>query len=434
MSQALRWRAAGFAAATLMLLSACQETSSVGDRTAAAEARRAGDCGAAVDFLLAVTQNYLDGLAETTATGPAASPSPPTDRPTAQQAAQEQFATALQDIRGYAASRGCDPRGFQASLAQGLGSLSAGGPVARAVLLQLQADTDAGPRPRPGPLQPGDDVAAAVAAAKSGATVQLAAGSFELTETLALLRGVTLRGAGRGSTVLQSAAAGGPVLVLTDEPVVLRDVSVRRTGEAPGPVLSVAPVATVELTGVRITGARADAEGLGGVGILMSGGSGGQKGPTRRVSLRVTDSEIFDNAVAGIVVAGEHRAEVTRTAVERSGQCGVCYLGTSDGVVRDSRFTDNAAGIVAGDDARPRIETSDLTGGQVGIQAIDRAAPVVTGTTVTRPARAAFVWTGAAAGRLDGNRCVEVPFGIVAGPATAPLLGENDCQVARGEQ
>lgn len=96
--------------------------------------------------------------------------------------------------------------------------------------------------------------AAAVAAAARGATVQLSAGTFELTDTLALLRGVTLRGAGRDATVLQDG---------------------------------------------------------------------------------VTDSEI-DNAVAGVVTAGEHRAEIVRTVIERSGQCGVCYLGISDGEVRVS--------------------------------------------------------------------------------------------------
>ena len=436
MSHGRRWRAAGLATASFLLLSACQETSSEDNRIAAAEARRAADCAAAVDSLLAVTQRYLDGVGATTASGGSqTAPIPSTEPEGDQLVAQEQFARALQDVRGYASRRECDPERFQSELTEGLTGLSAGGPVARAVLLQLQADSDPAARPAtPAPLQPGADVAAAVAAAPSGATVQLAAGTFELSDTLALLRGVTLRGAGRDATVLQTGAAGGALLVLTGEPVGVQDLTLRRSGEVSGPVVSAAPVAALELANARVAGARADADGLGGVGILMSAGSGGQTGPTRRVSLRVTDSEILDNAVAGVVVAGEHRAEFTRTVVERSGQCGVCYLDTSDGVVRQSRFSDNAAGVVAGGDAKPKIEVSTVTGGEVGIQAIDRAAPEVTGTTVVRAARAAFVWTGAATGRLDGNRCLEVEFGIVTGPAAAPLLGENDCQVARGEQ
>ncbi len=432
MSGARRWRAAGLAVATCLILPACQGTSPDDDRVAAAEARKAADCAAAVDSLLFVTQAYLDGVGSTSASSGAA-PSPSVGPSADPEAEQEQFARALRDIRGYASRRGCDQEQFQSQLTEGLAALSTGGPVARAVLLQLQADTAAAARPA-GPLQPGDDVAAAVAAAASGATVQLSAGTFELTDTVAMLRGVTLRGAGRDATVLQTGAAGGALLVLTGEPVILQDLNIRRTGDFPGPVLSAAPVAALELTSVRITGARADADGVGGVGILMSAGSGGQTGPTRRVSLRVTDSEILDNAVAGVVIAGEHRAEIVRTVIERSGQCGVCYLDISDGQVRDSRFTDNAAGIVAGGDARPRIEASSVTGGEVGVQAIDRAAPHVTGSTVTAAARAAFVWTNSATGRLDGNRCVDVEFGIVAGPSSAPLLGENDCQVARGEQ
>ncbi len=436
MSRGQRWRAAGLPAAILLLLPACQGTSSEGDRIAAAEARRAADCAAAVGSLLAVTQRYLDGVGATTASGASqTAPSPSTESAVDQQVEQEQFGRALQDVRGYSSRRGCEPEQFQSELSEGLTGLSAGGPVARAVLLQLQADSDPPARPAtPSPLQPGADVAAAVAAAPGGATVQLAAGTFELTDTLALLRGVTLRGAGRDATVLQTGAGGGALLVLTGELVAVQSLTLRRTGEAPGPVLSAAPVAALELTNARIAGARADGDGLGGVGVLMSAGSGGQTGPARRVSLRVTDTEILDNAVAGVVIAGEHRAEFLRTVVERSGQCGVCYLDTSDGVVRDSSFTDNAAGIVAGGNARPKIEASTVTGGEVGIQAIDRAAPDVTGTTVVRAARAAFVWTGAATGRLGGNRCVDVEFGIVAGPSSAPLLGENDCRVARGEQ
>jgi hypothetical protein len=77
-------------------------------------------------------------------------------------------------MRGYASQRDCDQEQFQSPLTEVLAAVSTGGPVARAVLLQLQAATAAAPTPA-GPLQPGDDVAAAVAAAASAATVQLSA-------------------------------------------------------------------------------------------------------------------------------------------------------------------------------------------------------------------------------------------------------------------
>lgn len=427
-----RPRAAGLAvAACLVLVAACDRGPTEEELADAAEARRATDCAAAVDSLLGVTQRYLDSIEGSSATSDA---EPGDDRAADADAAaadSEQFTDALGNIRGYAADLGCDPEVFQDDLSEGLERLTAGGPVARAVLLQLQAE-DSGSATKPS-LAPGDDVAAAVAAAPSGATVELGPGTHELSDTLVLLRGVTLRGAGRDATVLQSPAPGGVVLVLTGEPVALHDLAVTHAGDAPGPAVSGGPAASLSITGARISGARADAEGAGGVGVLMAAGVGGQTGPVRRTSLQVTDTEIVDNEVAGFVVAGEHRADIAGTTVVRSGQCGVCFLGTSDGTVADSRFADNAAGVVVGSDAKPAVQGNEINGGEVGIQVIDRAAPEITGNTVTGSARAALIWTDTAAGRVDGNRCIDVEFGIVVGSTAAPFLAENDCRVARGE-
>lgn len=422
------------AVATCLLLAACSGSGRPSAGATDGASGRAADCAGSVSSLLHVTQRYLNGLESTQAarTGASPAPSPSATADSRQVAAQDEFSSALQNIRSYAASRGCDPQAFQTDLAAGLQKLRAGGPVARAVLLQLRAQT-ATPPPS-GPLRPGADVAAAVAAAPSGGTVQLGAGTFTVSDTVALLRGVTLRGAGRDATVLRSAAAGGPLLVLTAETVTLQDLTISRTGTLPGPVVSAGPVTTLVVLRARVAGARADRDGLGGVGILMSGGAGGQTGAVRRTSLRVTDTELVDNAVAGLVVAGEHRAELLRTLVARSGQCGVCFLGTSDGVVRDSRFVDDGAAVVTAGDSRPKVLTSTITGGQVGIQAIDRSAPEITHVTVTRTARAAMIWTATARGRLEGNRCVDVPFGIVVGPRALPFVGANACLVGRGRQ
>lgn len=429
-------------AACLLLVVACDRGATDRELADAADARRAADCAAAVDALLGVTQRYLDSIEGTSATSQAPSAESTPEATSTPDGAStpddadpnadaEQLNDALSNIRAYAAGLGCDAETFQDDLSRGMQELSAGGPVARAVLLQLQADEAGGVAA--GVLAPGDDVAAAVAAAPSGATVELGPGTHELSETLVLLRGVTLRGAGRDATVLQSPTPGGVVLVLTGEPTALQDLALAHVGPDQGSVVSGGPAATLSLTGARVVGARADSEGVGGVGILMAAGSGGQTGPVRRTTLQVTDTELLDNAVAGIVVAGEHRAELVRATVERNGQCGVCFLGTSDGGVRESRFADNAAGIVAGGDAKPSVQGSTITGGEVGLQVLDRAAPEVAGNTVTAARRAAMIWTDTAAGRVDANRCVDVEFGIVVGPGAMPFLAENDCRVARGQ-
>jgi hypothetical protein len=141
----------------------------------------------------------------------------------------------------------------------------------------------------------------------------------------------------------------------------------------------------------------------------------------------------LDNAVAGLVVSGEHRAELTRVLVERSGQCGICFLGMSDGTVAESRLTANAAGLVVGGDARPLVRTSTVERGQVGVQALERSAPVVEDVTVRGSERAAFVFAGTSTGAVRRSTCESVPFGIVVGPQTAPEVDGNTCALARGQ-
>jgi hypothetical protein len=343
----------------------------------------------------------------------------------------QEFTTALHDIRGYAAILGCDQKVFRDDLVAGMRTLKTGGPVAHAVLLQLQSQTSGTPAPTT--VAPGGDLAAAVAAAAAGATITLQPGTYELSDTLVLLRGVTLKGAGRDSTTVRSASSDGVMLVLTGDAVELDALSLVHTGNAPGSVLSAAPTATLSLSGVRVAGARSDSAGGGGVGVLMAAGAAGQTGPARRTSLRMRDSEAADDAVGGVVVAGEHRADISGLTVQGSAQCGVCFLGTSDGTLADSRLSGNAAGLVVAGDARPAVSRISVDGGQVGVQVVDRAAPAVDAATVTGSTRAAFLFAGQTTGSITGSRCSGTPYGIVVTPQAAPTVLRDDCPVARGQ-
>lgn len=414
----------------LAFVAGCAEEQSPQADEAARE-RRDSECASAVASLVDVTRRYLASIDDASAAGPEARPTAGPEA-AAEQVDEDDVSRAFSGVRAYASDLGCEPGRFRNDLSEGLASIDAGGPVASAVLLQLRAD--AAPVGRSGPLAPGQDLAAAVAATAEGGVVELAAGTFVLDETLALLRGVTLRGAGAADTVVQSAAEAGVLLVLAGQPVTVEGVAVVRTGEAPGPVVSVAPAGALSLRASRVSGARADAQGEGGVGVLLAAGAGGQSGPRRRTTLTMDAVEVSDNAVAGVLLAGQHRAEVTGSSFDRNGQCGICFLGTSDGAVRDSRFSGNAAGLVAAGDAQPLVRGASVSGGEVGLQVADRAAPRVEGGTFTRAARAAMIWTGAGRGSVSGSTCTDVPAGIVVGPQAVPFLGENACEVVRGQQ
>jgi hypothetical protein len=244
-----------------------------------------------------------------------------------------------------------------------------------------------------------------------------------------LLRGVTLQGAGAGRTTISSSAADAGLLVLTGDRVSIRDLSVRRTGTAVGSVLVAGSEASVELSRIHVSGARVGRDG-GGAGVLMTSAEGEK--PREGTTLEVTDARLSDNDAAGIVMTGSHRASIRGTQVRRSGQCGVCFLGSGGGAVRDSGFVGNGVAVAVAADAAPLVADNRISGGQVGVQATDRSAPVLRDNVVSGADRAAVIYSGRATGRADRTRCRDVRYGLVVGPSAAPYLGDNDCPVARG--
>lgn len=388
------------------------------------------DCTVSVTSLLAVTQRYLNGVGQP---GGAANGQASPSSQTSAAADEKEFTAAVRDISAYAVSLGCDPGRFQADLTQGLARLRTRGPLANAVLLQLRAQSG-GATAGHDPLQPGDNVAAAVAAAPSATTVRLGPGTFVLPQTLALIRGVTVAGSGRDRTRLVSSAADGTVLVLTSEPTELSNLTVSRAGSTPGSVIDVAPVSQLTVRQARVSGGRLGPGGRDGAGIVLAAGVGGQTGASRRTTLVLLDSELLDNAAAGLVASGDHRVDVRRTLVARSKQCGICFLDRSDGVVRDSSLVDDAVGLLVTGAARPTLLRSQVRGGRVGVQASGTARPWIRDNVLSGTDRSAMIWAGTARGRIEGNRCDHAPFGIVVGPKVLPFVGTNSCTVNRGRE
>lgn len=417
-----------------LLLPGCAGGESTSAEPTAAARQLAADCDAVVRRLLAIGQGYLDSIDTSRATDPttgsAADEQPADDADADVAERSEEFRRALTDLRAYAGQSGCDPERFQDRFSQGLAALATGGPVARAVQQQLVADA-AGRRAPTGELASGDDLASAVAATASGGTVRLQAGTFELADALVLLRGVTITGAGRDATTLVS-AAGDAVLVLTGEPVALRGMTVRTGGDDPGSVVTGGPGAEVTIDEVRISGGVSSETGEG-AGVLMAEGPGGQEGPRRRTTLRMTDSELTGNGGAGLLASGEQRVELDRVTASDNGLCGLCFVGRSDGTVQETTVTGSPAGVLIGGAARPVLRTTTVTGGEVGVQVLGTAAPELDRVTVAGSSRAGVVWGDTATGVARGTTCRDVPFPLVVGPDAAPTVEGDGCPVARGQ-
>lgn len=409
-------------------------SSSSKDASQSAEASRQSACTAAVRAVVDVTQQYVDGYAEVDLAGTpdAAASMPPTTAATpGPKVSDADLQAAVERAQQVRRKQACDDDAFRRDLESGLAGLTAQGAVASAVLRQIKANltgrvsTETVERS----VTPEEDLAEVLAEVGPDATVQLGPGTYRLDQTLVLLRGVTLHGAGRGRTTLVSSAADAAVLVLTGDRVVVEDLAVRRTGDAVGSVVIGGSAASLLLARVQLSGARIG-KGDGGAGVLMTAAEG--EDPRVGTTLEVTAARFADNEGAGIALTGSHRASIVSSTFHRNRQCGVCFLGSSGGAVRQSTFTANGAGVAVTSTARPSIMGNRINGGEVGVQAVDSAAPVLRNNTITGAARAAVIWSGKAAGRADGTRCRNVSFGLVVGPKAHPFLGDNDCAVAAG--
>lgn len=381
--------------------------------------------------------SYAEASAETRAAAGAPAPSPsgmrstaPTASPTTSAHSDADFQKELTGAQQVLVSLGCDPARTRAALETGLGRLSPRGAVADAVLRQLTAGLTGrlAQEPKVRAVSPGEDLMTALAESAPGSTLELAAGEFRLSEPIVLLAGVVIRGAGRDRTSIVSSAGEAAVLALTDGRVELRDLTIRHEGKAAASAVLGGPAAALVVTASRLTGAVSDAGGQGGSGILMFGT--GTEGSGRGTTVEVTDADLSGNQVAGLVLSGGHRASVAGSDFRDNGQCGICFLDASDGSVQGSTFTANGVGVAVTGSARPSLVDLTITGGQVGIQAGDTAAPVLSRVSISGSARAAMIYSAKAAGRIDGAVCTKVPFGIVIGPEAYPDLGANRCPVA----
>ena len=399
------------------------------------QASHAQACAAIPVALVRDTQRYIDGFSVQaqpvvlpTASASASASATPTRSPSPMTDAG--FTAAVTTAQQKLATLGCDAAAFRAQLEAGLGTVSSSGPVAKAMLAQLAVSLTGrlAAKPIVRTLTAADDLSGALAEAPEGSTLTLRAGTYRLPDTLVLLRGVTLRGAGQARTVLTGAPADASVLVLTDKPVQLSGLTVRRNDSVAGSGVVTGAVAALTLRDVRVTGSVSSDDGRGGTGVLMSA-TEGDAPSTRTTTLDVTDSQFDGNQSAGIAVGGWHRARITHSAFLRNEQCGVCFLGTADGTVSDSEFDANAVGIAAAVESRPRIRQNTFTDGKIAVQAGDTAVLSLIDNTITRVARVAILFTGRSSGRVDGNTCPKGQAGIAVAKTAYPYVATNSCTV-----
>ncbi|MFE5408844.1 right-handed parallel beta-helix repeat-containing protein [Microbacterium sp. NPDC056569] len=326
---------------------------------------------------------------------------------------------------------GCDTDRFEQDLRAGLDDVRPQGSIATAVWRRVSATllgeipADAAERT----FESGEDLAEVVAQIPEGGTLVLPAGTIEVEDTLVLLDGVTLRGAGRDATVIRSSAPDAAVLIAAAGLVSIADLTVEVAGTNPASAVVAGPWASVVLAGARVAGATI-ADGIGGAGVYLSSGADDVSG--EQTTLEVTDTLFERNGWAGLAVTGKHRVSIEASAFSGNGEVGLLFMDATSGSVRSSTFADNTVGVAVAGTASPTLLSSSASGGSVALQTDDSAAPTVDGLDIGGATTAAAILGGESGGWIGGVACHDVPFGIVVSSGAAPTMGSNSCPLSRG--
>ena len=195
-------------------------------------------------------------------------------------------------------------------------------------------------------------LARAVAAAKEGATIRLAAGEHRLASPLEITQSLTLIGPGPERCRITCDGQGYVVKFSGSGRFTAEGIRFEHVGGRPAHVIWIRG-GEIELTDCHGVGAVEDANNtrrLGGCGLVASGSVRGVRGIVRNC--------LFEwNARQGITLDGELQLTLEGNICRYNGACGITFWTQSTGAVRRNQCYGNKLdGIYADQQSRPTLE------------------------------------------------------------------------------
>jgi hypothetical protein len=159
---------------------------------------------------------------------------------------------------------------------------------------------------------------------------------------------------------------------------------------------------------------------LGEVGVRIGG--------TSRPS--ISANTIWSTGTAAVIFTGSSGGGFKDNTVRGADEIGIQVGGSAAPAIGGNRVSGGTAGMLFGEDARGSATGNDISGVEIGIQAIDQSAPTVVANVFSIIASSSIVFLGAS-GTIDGNVCPD-GAGIVILSGADPEVGDNDCEVITG--
>ncbi len=311
-------------------------------------------------------------------------------------------------------------------------------------------------------LKPGDNLNQALRRAPAGATVNLAAGTYELEESISLEKPLTIIGAGRDQTRLVSRA--GSVLSFENQgKLVIRGVSLEATGEDPEVDILTISKGEFELSDCRIRGLGGQSNSDSGDGLYITEARGSVQNCEitehsrhgiylSKGQLRLSDSSVSNNGRIGIlaegnltarnvqannnqedglVASGELQVELNSLTLKGNGGLGMRLVGPLRGSLASSNLEDNLLGGLQVEDlVQANLENNTIQNNQGnGVILRGGSRPTLRSNTIQNNALHGIALLGNGRARLENNTISDNQgYGILRLASSQALLGTNTLQ------
>lgn len=285
------------------------------------------------------------------------------------------------------------------------------------------------------------DIASALVDMEPGTTIELASGTYNLSEPIVIEQSMRLVGAGLEETTIVSTAPDWAVVFVGDGPFILQDMSVFHTGNESADAVVVIDGLFL-LSDCQLSGADYLTDDDIGAGAKLLGTARGEVNRcvanNNEAGIAVADQSIVDltnntcsdNEFVGIVFFGESSGTATANECLNNGTDGVQVWDTASPILNNNVLSFNdEAGIAYFDESAGEATGNDCSAnGLYGIYVDNFSGPYLERNRCNENADSGFVFFGESFAVAVNNECSDNDFyGMIVADAAAPILTENDC-------
>ena len=254
-----------------------------------------------------------------------------------------------------------------------------------------------------------NSIAAALAQAKAGATIQVAPAIY--AESLIVARPVTLTFSGEPGEAAVIVPEADSCLLVTADQVEISGFTFRR--QPAEDTSTSTPLPCIDISGSAVRIADIEVNTAAGTGILIQDGA----------SATLQGVTVLESAGDGIVFSEGASGSLADSTVLRSGGIGIAVLeGAAPEISANTVAESGASGVLYARGARGRfVENAVAASGHSGIEIASAAAPDIEGNTIAASGQAGIYLHDQGGGKIEANEIAGSGFTGLLVASGAPV-------------